>query len=103
MGEAVVLLSGPRAGFDVVDGRQVAAPGDLARDLDKLGVLHHHGVDDAQEGLVAGEDGRAARQRVPLHEALAVVLRQHLGHAAADGARVLVPLEISSRVVKHGV
>lgn len=103
MREAVVLLPRPGAGLDVIDGRQVAAPLDLPGDLDELGVLHHHGVHDAQERLVAGEDGGTASQCVALHEALAVMLRQHLDHSSAVRPRVLVPLEVALGVVEDGV
>src|SRR5699024_3370854 len=97
--EAVVLLSRPRARLDVVYGAEVASPIHFPGDLVELGVLHHHGVDDAEKGLVAGEERRPTRQRVSLHEALASVLGEYLNDPAAFRARVLVPLEVAARVV----
>lgn len=98
-----MFLSGPGARFDVVDGRQIASPLHLLGDLDELRILHHHGMHNAEERFVAWEYGRSARERIALHEALTVVFRENLNHATAVGARVLIPLEITLRVVEDGV
>lgn len=98
-----MLLSRPRARLNVIDRRHVPTPRHFAGDLDKLGVLHHHGMHNPQKRLIARKQRRPPRHRVPLHEALACMFRQHLDHAAAIAARVLVPLEIALRVLQHGI
>jgi hypothetical protein len=64
--ETVVFLASPGAGLDVVDGAEVASPFGLASDLVELGVLHHHGVDDAKEGFVTRKECGAASKCVAL-------------------------------------
>lgn len=49
MGEAVVLLTRPSRSLNIVKTRKMSSPGNFAGNLVELGVLHHHGVDDAQE------------------------------------------------------
>lgn len=98
----VVLLARSGARLDVIDGAEAASPVKAARKLRKLGVLHHHRMDDPQERLVAGEDGCSARQGVALPEALTCVPREYLNHAYAVGTRVLAPLEVASRIIQHG-
>lgn len=71
MREAVVLLSSPGTGLDVVDTRNTSSPVRLQSHLIEFAVLNHHGVDDGQETLVAGEDASTASQCVTLQETLA--------------------------------
>jgi hypothetical protein len=58
-------------------------------DLQPLGVLIQHRVDDVDEGFVAREEAVPAREEIALEPALALMLRQHL-HDAAVGAEVSV-------------
>ena len=69
--------------------------GMLARDLQPLGVLVEHRVDDVDERLVAVEEPVPAGQQVALEPALAQVLAEDLHHAAV-GREVLVAGRISA-------
>ena len=53
--EAVVILAPHVGRQQVVQRRKRQPPRDLVRDLEPLGVLVEHGVDDMDEGLVAVE------------------------------------------------
>ena len=55
VGEAVVVLLPHVRGQEVVEGRDLSPPGESERDLEPLGVLVEHGIDDVDEGLVAVE------------------------------------------------
>jgi len=101
--KAIVFLPCPSAGLDVVNRGKVPTPLDIASDLDKLGILDHHGVHNAEKRLVAGEDGGTASQSVPLHEPLALMFRESLYHTPSIRARVLVPLEVPLRVIKDSI
>jgi hypothetical protein len=57
---------------------------EVARDLQPLGVLVEHGVDDVHEGLVGREEAVASGQQVAFEPALEGVLGEHLHHAAVD-------------------
>ena len=49
-------------------------------------MLVEHGIDDVDEGLVAGEEAVPAGQQIAFEPALALVLAQHLHHPPV-GAR----------------
>jgi hypothetical protein len=68
MGEAVMPLSSPRAGFQIVDACDVAAPFGLSSHLVEFAVLDHHRVDDAGERFVLGKEGCATGESVSLEE-----------------------------------
>jgi hypothetical protein len=67
----------------------------MPRDLQPLGVLVEHRVDDVDERLVAVEEAVAAGQQVALEPALALVLAEHLHHAAV-GREVVVVGQVSA-------
>ena len=85
VGEAVVVLPPDMGGEQVVQRRDRLAPRDCPADLQPLGVLVEHRIDDVDEGLVAGEEAVAAGEQVAFQPALAQVLAQHLHHAARRG------------------
>ena len=80
MREAVVVLPPDVRREQVVERRERAAPGDVARHLQPLRVLVEHRVDDVDERLVAVEEAVAAGEQIALQPALAEVLREHLQH-----------------------
>ena len=90
--EAVVVLPPHVRGEQVVQGGDGPAPGNVARDLEPLGVLVEHRVHDVDEGFVAGEEAVPAREQIAFQPALAQVLAQHLHHPAV-GREVLVGLQ----------
>ena len=89
MGEAVVVLPPDEARQQVVERGDRPSPLDVAAHLQPFGVLVEHGVDDVDEGLVAGEEAVPAGQQIALEPALALVLAQHL-HDAAVGREMVV-------------
>lgn len=114
-----MFLASPRRSFDVVQGPAWLAPGRLmslsetetlvnsgvpekskirAYHLHELGVLHHHGMHDAQERFIAWEQPSTTSERVPLQHTLAGMLGQHLDDTSTLGARGNIPLEVSSGI-----
>jgi hypothetical protein len=83
VGRPVVVLAPHVRGEQVVQRRDRLAPTQVPGDLQPLGVLVEHRVDDVYERLVAGEQAVPAGEEVDLQPALAGVL----GH---DGVRHLV-------------
>ena len=89
MGEPVVVLAPHVGGEQVGEARHRCAPGDTAGDLEPLGVLVEHGVDDVDERLVAIEQSMAPCEQITLQPALAAMLREDLDHPAAGGQVVV--------------
>ncbi len=56
--------------------------GMLLRRLQPFRVLVEHGIDDVNEGLIAGEETMPPGKQVALQPALAHVFAQHFHHAA---------------------
>lgn len=74
-----------------------------AHHLDELAVLHHHGVNDAEERLIAGEETGTASEGVTLEHALAGMFRQNLNDAPALASGRDVPLEVAAAIAEDGV
>ncbi len=92
MGEAVVVLLPDVRGEQIVQRRDLPAPGQLRRDLQPFGVLAEHRIDDADERLVAVEQPVPAGEQIALQPAFALVLAQHRVQHAAGGREELVVL-----------
>ena len=69
-------------------------------DLQPFRMLVEHGIDDVDEGLVAGEEAVAAGQQIAFEPALALVLAEHLHHASVG--REMVVVRITSRRPRRG-
>ena len=77
VGEAVVVLTPDVGGQQIIERCDGRAPGNLlARDLEPLGVLIEHRVDDVNERLVAGKQTVPAGEQIAFEPALAGVLAQ---------------------------
>ena len=74
MAEAVVILPPDMRSQQIVERSDRAPPRDLVGALQPFGVLIEHGVDDMDEGLVAGEKSVAPGQQISFEPALAGVL-----------------------------
>ena len=74
-------------GEQVIQRCDRLAPGNVPADLQPLGVLIEHRIDDVDEGLVAGEQAMASGEQISFEPALAQMLAQHL-HDAAVGAEI---------------
>lgn len=94
--EAVVFLSRPSRGLDIVERATRLAPGRFSSHLGKLGVLHHHSLNDTEERLVGGEETRATSEGVALQHALASMLGEDFDDASTLPARSDVPLEVTA-------
>ena len=90
MREAVVILLPDVGGEDVVERRDLLTPGELVADLEPLCVLREHGVNYADERLIAVEEAVAAGEQVALEHTLAHVLGEHGVHDSAVGGEMIV-------------
>ena len=88
--EAIVVLPPDVAGQQVVQRGDGPPPRNVIADLQPLGVLVEHRVDDVDERLIAGEEAVPAGQQIALKPALALVLAEHL-HDPAIGSEMVVP------------
>ncbi len=75
--EAVVILLPDVGGEQIVQRGDLPPPGQFRRDLQPLGVLAEHRVDDANEGLVAVEQPVPPGQQISFQPTLALVLAEH--------------------------
>ena len=81
MGEAVVILAPDGGGDEQVERGDSARARAALGDVQPLGVLVEHRVDDVDEGLVGGEEAVAAGEQVAFQPAFQRVLGEHLHHA----------------------
>ena len=89
--EAIVVLAPDMAGQKVIQASDRPSPRNVISDLQPLGVLIEHRVDDVDEGLVAVEQSVSAGQQVTLQPTLALVFGEHLDHPAGP-SQVFVDL-----------
>jgi hypothetical protein len=71
--------------------------------FNKLGILHHHSVNDPEEGFVAREKTRSAGESVPLEHTLAGMFGEDLNDASAFATALRVPLEVAPRVFEYSI
>ena len=90
VGKAVVVLPPDMARQQIVERGDRSTPFDVAADLQPFRMLVEHGIDDVDEGLVAGEEAVPAGQQIAFEPALALVLAQHLHHPPVGGEMVVV-------------
>src|ERR1019366_7297174 len=83
MGESVVILPPHVRSQQIVEGCDRTPPLDLACNLQPLGVLVEHGIDDVDKRFVAGEETMPPGKQIAFQPALAHMLTEHLQHAAA--------------------
>ena len=84
--EPVVILPPDVGGQQIIERGDRPPPRNLVADLQPLGVLIEHRVDDVDERLVAGKESVPAGQEIPFQPTLALVLAEHFHHPAV-GAR----------------
>ena len=107
VGEAIVVLPPDVRAEQVVQAGDGATPLELVGDLQPLGVLVDHGVDDVDERLVRRHQPVATRQQVPLQPALALVLTEHFhdlpaaGHVLVHLGRLVLRQPLLVRLVVH--
>ena len=94
MAEAVVVLAPDMGTEEVVQRGDRPAPRDFIAHLQPLGVLVEHRIDDVDEGFVAGEEAVPAGQQIPFQPALALVLAEHLHHAAVRREVVVLRIDV---------
>ena len=75
--EAVVILLPDMGGEQIIQRGDRPPPGQFPCDLQPLGVLAEHRVDDANERLIAVEQPVPARQQISFEPALTLVLAEH--------------------------
>ena len=84
--EAVVILPPDVRGQQIIERGDRPPPGDVVADLQPLGMLIEHRVDDMDERLVTGKKPVPAGQQIALQPSLALVFAEHL-HDASVGAK----------------
>jgi hypothetical protein len=94
MRKAVVILSPDVRGQQVIQRSDLGPPGKLRRDLEPLGMLVEHRIDDVGEGLVAIEQPVAPGEQIALEPALALVFAQDLDDAASARKEFIVFLRL---------
>ena len=93
MREAVVILLPHVRGEQIIQRRDLPAPGQFQRDLQPLGMLAEHRVDDANEGLIAVEQPVPPGQQIAFEPTLALVLAEHrIQHASGGREEFIVRL-----------
>ena len=90
--EAVVILLPDVGGEQIVQRRDLPAPGQLQRYLQPFGVLAEHRVHDANEGLVAVEQTVPPGQKISFQPTLALVLAEHRVQHASGGREEFIIL-----------
>ncbi len=91
MRETVVVLSPDMRGKQVVQRGNLPPPRQVRRDLQPLGVLVEHRINDVDERLVAIEQSMSPGQQVAFKPAFALVFAQHrIQHASVAGEKFVV-------------
>ena len=104
--EAVVILAPDMRRQQIVQRGDLPPPRQLRCDLQPLGVLVEHRIDDVDERLVAVEQAMPPGEQVALEPALALVFAEHFHHAPGGREKFVVrrgrgvPLAIGH--LKHG-
>src|ERR1041384_8735839 len=89
MAEAVVVLTPDVRSQQIVKRRDRPAPRNAAGDLEPLGMLVEHRIDDVDERLVAGENAVPAGEEIAFEPAFALMLAQHLHHSSVRAAVIV--------------
>ena len=83
--ESVVILPPDVGRQEIIERGDRPPPRYLVADLQPLGVLIEHRVDDVDERLITGKKPVPAGQEISFQPALALVLAEHFHHACRPG------------------
>src|SRR3954468_19430874 len=72
--KTIMVLPPDVRGEQIIERRNGTAPWDVIANLQPLGVLVEHGINDVNERFIAGEEAMAAGEQISLEPALALVL-----------------------------
>src|SRR5271165_6141263 len=92
MRESVVILAPDMRGEQVVQRGNLPPPRQVRRDLQLLGVLVEHRIDDVDERLVAVEKAVSTGKQVALEPTLALVFAEHLHYPPRGREKFVVRL-----------
>ena len=92
--EPVVILPPDVGGQQIIERGDRPPPRNIVADLQPLGMLIEHRVDDVNERLVAGKKPVPAAQEIPFQPPLALVLTEHFHHAAVRSQMIVVWIAI---------
>ncbi|TKS62328.1 MAG: hypothetical protein EWM73_02563 [Nitrospira sp.] len=100
--EPVVILPPDVGGQEIIQRGDRSPPWDVAADLQPLGMLVEHRVDDVNERFVAGEEPVTTGQEIAFQPALALMLTEHLHDPAVRREVVVVGIAIRHpRAIGH--
>src|SRR5208337_207199 len=95
MREAVVILLPDVGGKQIVKRRDLPSPGQFQRNLQPLGVLAEHRIDDSNEGLIAVEKSVPTSEQITLQPTLALMLAEHRVQHASGGREEFIILNLA--------
>ncbi len=75
--EAIVILLPDVGSEQIIQRRNLPAPGQFIRYLQPFGVLAEHRIDNANKGFIAVEHPVATGQKISFQPTLALVLAEH--------------------------
>src|SRR5271165_6285448 len=90
VGKTIVILAPDMRTQQVVERCNLAPPGESRGDLQPLGVLIEHRINDVNERLVAVEQPVSSGEQVAFEPTLALMLAQHLHDWAALRQELIV-------------
>ncbi len=93
--EAVVILLPDMRGQQIVQGRNLASPGQFRRHFQPLGVLAEHRVNDADKGFVAVEQPVPPSQQIAFQPPLALVFTEHRVQHSPGGREKFIVFGLS--------
>ena len=95
--EAVVILLPDVGGEQIVQRGDLAPPRQFQGDLQPLGVLTEHRIDDANEGLIAVEQSVPPGQQITLQPTLTLVLAEHRVQHASGRREEFIIVHLAGR------
>ena len=92
--KAVVILPPDVRAEQVIERADRPPPANVVADLQPLGVLIEHRVDDVDERLVARKEPVPAGEQISFEPALALMLAEHFHHTAVGAEMIVLGIDL---------